>query len=390
MWLNNLIMADTGQSVDISIEDGKITAVTPSANESNEGVRFDNAIIFPGLINSHDHLDFNLFPQLGTNTFKNYSEWGKHLHKNYKGEINAVLKIPQPLREKWGMYKNLLGGVTTVLNHGKNVGIKDKLINIYERKHDLHSVGFDRYWRFRLNNPFKRKLPVVIHAGEGIDRAAKKEIDTLLKWNLLKRDLIAIHGVAMRPEQARQFKALVWCPESNYYLLNKTAPVNELKLDTKILFGTDSTLTGRWNIWDHIRLAQKNLLLHDAELYQSLNKNAAEIWDINTGDLSASKDADLVIAKKKETDSFDAFFATNPADLLLVMHKGNIRLVDATLYPDIRAYLKRKKYSLIKIGDSHKYIQGDLSGLMKIIKKYYPQAPFPIEAVHTKSSVPSE
>jgi hypothetical protein len=383
-------MADTGQSVDINIEGGKITAVTPSANESNEGVSFDNAIVFPGLINSHDHLDFNLFPQLGTNTFKNYSEWGKHLHKNYKGEINAVLKIPQPLREKWGMYKNLLGGVTTVLNHGKNVGIKDKLINIYERKHDLHSVGFDRYWRFRLNNPFKRKLPVVIHAGEGIDRAAKKEIDTLLKWNLLKRDLIAIHGVAMRPEQARQFKALVWCPESNYYLLNKTAPVNELKLDTKILFGTDSTLTGRWNIWDHIRLAQKNLLLHDTELYQSLNKNAAEIWDINTGDLSAGKDADLVIAKKKETDSFDSFFATNPADLLLVMHKGNIRLVDATLYPDIRAYLKRKKYSLIKIGDSHKYIQGDLSGLMKIIKKYYPQAPFPIEAVHTKSSVPSE
>jgi hypothetical protein len=389
MWLNNLIMADTGQSVDINIEGGKITAVTPSANESNEGVSFDNAIVFPGLINSHDHLDFNLFPQLGTNTFKNYSEWGKHLHKNYKGEINAVLNIPQPLREKWGMYKNLLCGVTTVLNHGKNVGIKDKLISVHERKHDLHSVGFDKQWWLRLNNPFKRKLPVVIHVGEGIDRTAKKEIDTLLKWNLLKRDLIAIHGVAMRPEQARQFKALVWCPESNYYLLNKTAPVNELKLDTKLLFGTDSTLTGRWNIWDHIRLAQKNLLLHDTELYQSLNKNAAEIWDINTGELAIGKDADLVIAKKKETNSFDAFFATNPADLLLVMHKGNIRLVDATLYPDIRAYLKRKKYSLIKIGDSHKYIQGDLSGLMKIIKKYYPQAPFPIEAVHTKSSVPS-
>jgi hypothetical protein len=382
-------MADTGQSVDIGIEGGKITAVTPSANESNEGVRFDNAIVFPGLINSHDHLDFNLFPQLGTNTFKNYSEWGKHLHKNYKEEINAVLKIPQPLREKWGMYKNLLCGVTTVLNHGKNVGIKDKLINIYEHKHDLHSVGFDKQWWLRLNNPFKRKLPVVIHAGEGVDRAAKKEIDTLLKWNLLKRDLIAIHGVAMHPEQAQQFKALVWCPESNYYLLNKTAPVNELKLDTRILFGTDSTLTGRWNIWDHIRLAQKGLLLHDVELYQTLNKNAAEIWDINTGDLSAGKDADLVIAKKKETDSFDSFFATNPADLLLVMHKGNIRLVDATLYPNARPYLKRKKYSLIKIGDSHKYVQGDLSGLLKIIKKYYPQAPFPIEAAHTKSSVPS-
>ena len=80
MWLNNLIKADTGQSVDISIEGGKVTAITPSANEANGGLNFNDAIVFPGLINSHDHLDFNLFPQLGSSTFNNYSEWGKQLH----------------------------------------------------------------------------------------------------------------------------------------------------------------------------------------------------------------------------------------------------------------------------------------------------------------------
>ncbi len=377
-------MADTGQNVNINVEGEKISAITPSASENTGGLTFENAIVFPGLINSHDHLDFNLFPQLGTDTYKNYSEWGKHLHTNYKAEIDAVLKVSQPLREKWGIYKNLLAGVTTVLNHGKNVGIKNKLINIYERKHDLHSVAFDRYWRLRLNNPFKRKLPVVIHAGEGTDRAAKKEIDTLLKWNLLKRDLIAIHGVAMRSEQARQFKALVWCPESNYCLLNKTAPINELKLDTRILFGTDSTLTGKWNIWDHIRLAQKTLLLHDMELYHSLNCTAAGIWEINTGTLFMGMSADIVVAKKKETDPMDAFFATNPADILLVMSKGRIRVIDATLYPLIAANLKHRKYSLIKIGDSYKYVQGDLTGLIKAIKKYYPEAQLPVEAVPTK------
>lgn len=380
-------MADTGQNVNINVEGEKITAVISSTGENNSGLTFENAIVFPGLINSHDHLDFNLFPQLGTGIYKNYSEWGKHLHANYKAEIAAVLKVPQPLREKWGMYKNLLGGVTTVLNHGKNVCIKNKLINIYERKHDLHSVAFDRYWKLRLNNPFKRKLPVVIHAGEGTDRAAKKEIDTLLKWNLLKRDLIAIHGVAMRSEQARQFKALVWCPESNYYLLNRTAPVNELKLDTKILFGTDSTLTGEWNIWDHIRMAQKNLMLHDTELYHSLNSTAADIWGEHTGTLFIGYTADIVIAKKKETEPIDAFFAINPADILLVMSKGRIRLIDAELYPGIAAGLKHRKYSQIKIGESYKYVQGDLTGLIKSIKKYYPEAQLPVEAVSTKSSV---
>lgn len=380
-------MADTGQNVNINVEGEKIMAITSPAGENRSGLTFENAIVFPGLINSHDHLDFNLFPQLGTDIYKNYSEWGKRLHAGYKTEINAVLKVPQPLREKWGMYKNLIAGVTTVLNHGKNVRIKNKLINIYERKHDLHSVAFDKYWRVRLNNPFKRKLPVVIHSGEGTDRAAKKEIDTLLKWNLLKRDIVAIHGVAMRSEQARQFKALVWCPESNYFLLNKTAPISELKLDTKILFGTDSTLTGKWNIWDHIRLAQKNLMLHDTELYHALNSTAAGIWDEHTGTLFMGYTADIVIAKKKEAEPMDAFFATNPADILLVMSKGRIRLIDAELYPLIATNLKHRKYSHIKIGDSYKYVQGDLTGLIKAIKKYYPETRLPVEAVSSKNSM---
>jgi len=60
---------------------------------------------------------------------------------------------------------------------------------------------------------------------------------TLTKWNLLNRDVVGIHGVAMNAEQAKKFKALVWCPASNYFLLNKTADVNKLKNNTTICFG---------------------------------------------------------------------------------------------------------------------------------------------------------
>src|SRR6202007_1168364 len=108
----------------------------------------------------------------------------------------------------------------------------------------LHSVGFEKKWRLKLNNPFKQKLPVVIHTGEGTDRRANKEIDRLTGWNLLGRKLIGIHGVAMASHQAEKFRALVWCPQSNDFLLGKTAPVNRIEKYTDILFGTDSTLTG--------------------------------------------------------------------------------------------------------------------------------------------------
>src|SRR6476659_1696207 len=86
-------------------------------------ITFDNAIAFPGLINSHDHLDFNLFPSLGGKIFNNYTEWGNHIHKHYKEQINAVLKVPFNLRTQWGIYKNLLCGITSVINHGDNFKI---------------------------------------------------------------------------------------------------------------------------------------------------------------------------------------------------------------------------------------------------------------------------
>ncbi|WP_431200330.1 hypothetical protein ACQ86K_10855 [Mucilaginibacter sp. P19] len=106
-----------------------------------------NAIAFPGLINSHDHLDFNLFPQLGNKTYESYTEWGKHIHRAYAVEIASVLKIPIALRERWGVYKNLLCGVTTVVNHGEKTTINDPLITIFDNCQSIHSVRFEKTGR---------------------------------------------------------------------------------------------------------------------------------------------------------------------------------------------------------------------------------------------------
>jgi cytosine/adenosine deaminase-related metal-dependent hydrolase len=385
MLLNNVVIADSGRVVDIRVSEGLIAQIAPSSVNNNVEdelhISFDNAIIFPGLINSHDHLDFNLFPQLGSRKYNNYSEWGAHIHKEYKTEIDEVLKVPQALRSQWGMYKNLLCGVTTVVNHGSGSNITDKLITIFDKKHDLHSVGFDKQWKLRLNNPLKKKLPVVIHTGEGTDAAAGDEIDVLIKGNKLHRKMIAVHGVAMQPKQALKFNALVWCPGSNYFLLDRTAPVNKLKLYTRVLFGTDSTLTGHWDIWEHIHLAYQTGLLTSQELYRTLTRNGAEEWGLNSGELLPGKNADLVVAKKKEgVSSLDTFFNLTPADILLVMHKGEIRLADDSIYSQIKDKLAAG-YSKVKIGDCYKYVQGDMGALINSIQRYWPQAPFPV-SVH--------
>jgi cytosine/adenosine deaminase-related metal-dependent hydrolase len=381
MILNNVRIALTGEQVSIRIQNGKIAEILPGLfHDKTEqfALDFDDAIIFPGLINSHDHLDFNLFPALGDKTYSNYTEWGQHIHKTYKDQINSILKVPELLREQWGIYKNLLCGVTTVVNHGKKVKAQTGLLTIYQNCQSIHSVQFEKKWKLALNNPLKKKLPAVIHSGEGTDASSFKEIDQLIHWNLLRRKLVAIHGVAMMESQVNAFKALVWCPESNYFLLGKTAPVNRLKKHIPILFGTDSTLTGDWNIWEHIRMARKTRYLDDKELYDTLTINAANIWKLNSGKVAEGKDADLVIAKPRlGLSGEDAFYNTDPKDILLVIHNGNVSLFDEEVYPQLKG-INPDEYSKVYIDGACKFVKGNLPLLMQKIKQFYPGANFPV------------
>lgn len=380
MILHNLYTFGNSTKKSIHIKNGMITAVTVNENISSAatGTCFENAMAFPALINSHDHLDFNLFPQLGNGIYNNYREWGADIHQHNKQTIDAVMKVPYLLRLRWGLYKNLISGVTTVVEHGKKITADDELVSVFQHCNNLHSVGFEKKWIYRLNNPFAKKGPFVMHSGEGTDAIASKEIDELLQFNFFKRKLIGIHAVAMNQTQAAKFKALVWCPASNYFLLNKTAAVGTLKNATSILFGTDSALTAGWNIWDHLRLARNEKGLTDEELFDAVTKNAAAVWDMpGKGRLVKNSVADIVIANGD--GSANSFYAINPQDILLVLHKGHVRLFDESVKDQlINNHITLKNFDKINIGTATKYIWGNISGLMQEIKKYYPEAAFPV------------
>jgi cytosine/adenosine deaminase-related metal-dependent hydrolase len=383
MLLRNANTLFSETTVNIAITGDRISAIDAGHIQvAGPVIDLAGATVLPGLINSHDHLDFNCFSPLGNKIYNNYTEWGKEAFETYRNKIDAVLKIPQSLRTQWGVYKNLLAGVTTVVNHGEHLNIENPLISVIQDIQNLHSVSFERNWKRKLNNPvFKSKL-CVIHSGEGSDEPAHAEIDELLRWNLFKRKLVGVHAVAMDARQAKKFTALVWCPESNRVLLNKHANIERLKDATRVVFGTDSTLTGRWDIWSHLRLARELRLCTNEELFEMLTTSPAKLWQINSGSPAAGKDADI-IAVKNNAGSWDDIFATEPADILMVIHQGKIRLFDESVAPQLN--LDLKNYRPVKINDSIKFVEGDLPALMEEIKKYYPQAGFPCAGIeHVK------
>jgi len=369
---------------DIRIDGEKITGL--ESHETSSGIfrekslRFENAIAFPGLINSHDHLDFNLFPRLGNRKYKSYREWGADIHLQNKAVIDQVLKVPKLLRTQWGIYKNLLNGVTTVLQHGEKLEITTDLLSVEQSAKALHSLAGEKRWKFKLISPVGVGKPVVIHTGEGTDTLSSLEIDRLTHWNIFGRKLIGIHGVAMDPGQARHFKALVWCPDSNFFLLNKTAPVRELKKITTILFGTDSTLTASWNIWEQMRLARSQQLLSDEELFRAVSTRAAEVWKLDgSGEIGKGRQADIVVAKVDPADhGWDSFYGVNPEDILLVLRKGKINLFDASLQQQLSSTISTQEFHQVCVGNNRKFVNGNLPALMKEIARYHPSFQFPI------------
>lgn len=386
MLLNNVTPINESRPVNVKVAGEKIISVS-LLNQRQDAdpfeIHFTSATVFPGLINSHDHLDFNCHSVLGQRKFTNYTEWGLHIHQVYKEEIEAIQQIPQNLRSAWGMYKNLLAGITTVVHHGKRMNIKNPIIHIHQEPQSLHSVKFEKGWKWKLNNPLLKNKDCVIHTGEGTDKQASEEIDQLLKFNVLKRKLVGVHGVAMTASQAKKFKGLIWCPESNRVLLNKHAHIKDLKAHTSLLFGTDSTLTGNWNLWHHLRFARTLHQVSDTELFDMITITPAKLWNLNCGELKTDKDADIVIIKKKNNmPTWEDIFKTNPEDILMIIHKGRIRLFDKAMYPQlVDSPLNLHKYSRISLKGHLKYVEGDLPGLIRSLKRYRTQLNLPVDIV---------
>ncbi len=64
----------------------------------------------------------------------------------------------------------------------------------------------------------------------------------------------------------------------------------------------------------------------------------------------------------------------------MVMHKGNVRLFDADLAGQLNDVANIKSgFSKFGINGADKYVYGDLPGLMRQIKSYYPGIVFPFE-----------
>ena len=245
----------TAVPASIDIENGRIHKVTPAdssrfpAELSSSQIDLEDYLILPGLINAHDHLEFNLFPRLGNGPYPNYEKWANDIYQPERSPLREHLSIPKDIRLWWGGIKNLLCGVTTVCHHNpyeEEVFDGEFPLRVLKRYGWAHSIAFEKDLPLAFRST-ETGAPFIIHLAEGTDARSKDEIFLLDRLGALDCRTVIVHGVGLTADghalRRQKGASLVWCPTSNRFTIGATIDARSICLEEKIALGSDSALT---------------------------------------------------------------------------------------------------------------------------------------------------
>jgi cytosine/adenosine deaminase-related metal-dependent hydrolase len=311
---------------------------------SRRGIDLRRHLILPGLINAHDHLEFNLYPRLGRGPYPNAGDWARDVYHPDQPPIVEQRKISKSTRLLWGGLKNLLCGVTTVCHHNPmDFAIFDRNfpVRVVRQCGWAHSLEFspDLAERFRRT---PRQWPFVIHLAEGTDRRAHREIFSLDEMGALDSRTILVHAVGLSAAGlalARQRSAsIVWCPSSNQFLLGKTLTATIRRSGIAIALGSDSAMTAEGDLLDEIRVAAE-CGASPEELYRMVTEIPARMLRLpdSRGDLAIFRDEGITPA--------ETLLSGKGPEMVIV--GGNIKLISPALAA--RAGLGSGHYSRLKV-----------------------------------------
>lgn len=387
--LRGTILATSGAfEGEVLVEGERITCVGPSCAASpganGASIVETNGVISPGLIDTHNHILFDVFDDsdwLPARRYSNHDEWPN------EPKYQAMLDVKQCLEDasqgkptwcpatydgagslkcemdKFGELKGIVAGTTSIVGLS---GTTSACFSSVARTIDAPQNGLaqDKIQTSALFPPSRsaadgvcsnvtsaRTDAYLIHVGEGVDARSLGELDRLGTVSTTPGCLYApqttiTHGTAFgAPELARMAAAgmkLTWSPASNVALYGSTTNIPLARAaGLTITLAPDWSMGGSQNLLDELRFADGwddahfGNVLTPKDLFAMVTVNAAAAVALadKIGTLAPGYYADVMVVPRAGQDPFASLLAARPKDVRLTMVGGKILYGDVALRP---------------------------------------------------------
>lgn len=344
---------------------------------ANASIVETGGIILPGMIDTHNHIHFNIFDEddwSPSMTYTNHDQWPNEERYGalvdtkqwLNNEAGSPVDVGCELL-KYGELKGLIAGTTSIQGSpgAVNRPCYGSLARTIDQTHnDLPEDKIQTSTIFPTTESADGVCTnfadgdtdaYVIHIAEGVDATARAEFADLGTVTttpdcLYDPKTTIVHGTALTPAElqimADNGMSLSWSPRSNVFLygggtdLSQTTDIpTALGLGINVALSPDWSLGGSQNLLDELRFAdqvdntQWGDILSPQMLVEMVTIRAAEALGLEgtLGSIEVGRRADILVIDGDVSDPYGAVLAATPGLVTLVMVDGKVLYGDKHL-----------------------------------------------------------
>ena len=232
-----------------------------------------NGMIYPGLVDSHNHNQYNFMPRWRhTGLFQDRYQWQKtSSYKKFKHSYNAIKTDHICAMMRYSEVRELMAGTTATIGSVGGNCIDGLVRNLEEgaKANGINESGI-KYTSSNISSIKPSSIvsglkdgsieAYLIHLAEGVDTSSLSEWSKLKSDDLLQTGTAIIHGTALQTEQFVEMLGtgakLIWSPRSNIDLYGQTTPaIIAIKLGLVVALAPDWVPSGSLNMLDEMKCA---------------------------------------------------------------------------------------------------------------------------------------
>jgi len=357
-----LVTPDQVIEGELVIDGDAITCVAVSCTAPVGATRITvtNAYIFPGFVDAHNHVAYNVLPRwTPPKLYKNRGQWqGSDAYKVFKKPYDDLTNKGLTCEMiKYGEVKALLSGVTTIQGTSPGSQCIRTLIRNAENQANLPtSASHIRTFildigSFQGGVNWTATKSFVVHLAEGVrgDPKSLIEFTTLKAKRLLASGTAVIHGAAFGDSEFQQMGAagakLIWSPRSNLVLYAQTTDIPlAMQKGIVVSVGVDWNPSGSDHIFDELRTAAEvneedfSGAIPDADWIKMITVNPAKALALDAfiGRLAPGLKADITVLRARDDDPNKSVMKTHLQDVQMVWVGGDLLYANKAILDKIK------------------------------------------------------